>query len=146
MFNFFSKANISHSAKKVAKWSNEHRKLEELAGKIVAAYETEDYKASRKHLCKLQNIALKHLMDEDVTFFELMKNTDEKDQRIIDSIKEFRKSFVDTKKALIRFFIIYTNPVNPLDARFKTTLDVIIDALVNRIEFEENNLYVLINK
>ena len=61
-------------------------------------------------------------------------------------MKEFRATFIDTKKVLIHFFIHYTHESTVLDAHFKEQLDGIIGALVKRIEFEEKNLYTLINK
>jgi len=149
MFGVFFKQNkdLSKNSKKVKKWQGEHRALANYAGKIVDAYDRGNTKKARKLLDKLQTIALKHLMDEDVTFFELFKKSAnaEQDKEILASIKKFRESFIDTKKALFYFFIYYTDEKNELNQIFKDKLDGIIDALVQRIEFEENNLYVMIN-
>ena len=150
MFNFFKKKkSLAHNSKKVKKWHKEHEKLSGCAMDIVDAYEKKDLDQTRKHLLKLQDMAFGHLMDEDLTFFELLEKAEASDiqenQEIIDAMKEFRRSFLDVKSALIHFLIKYTNPENELDEEFKQTLDAIIEALVNRIEFEENNLYVLIN-
>ena len=149
MFEFLFKqnTNLSNNSRKVKKWQAEHRGLANQAVKVVDSYNNNEIKKARKHLDKLQDLALRHLMDEDVTFYELFKKAEKSDtnEAIIKSIKEFRKSFIDTKKALFYFFIFYTDDKNPLDETFKEKLDGIIDALVNRIEFEENNLYVLIN-
>ncbi len=150
MFNFFKKNNnLAKNSKKVKKWQKEHQALGKCAGDIVASYDKKDFKQTRKHLTKLQDMAFGHLMDEDLTFFELIEKIEEKDleenQEIVDAMKEFRRSFLDVKSALIHFLIKYTNPDSELDETFKETLDAIIKALVARIEFEENNLYVLIN-
>jgi len=150
MFGFFFKQNndLSKNSKIVKRWQGEHRALAATAGKVVEAYDKDDKKKARKQLDKLQTLALKHLMDEDVTFFELFKKAEgtETDKEILKSIKEFRDSFIDTKKVLFHFFIYYTNPKNELDHVFKDKLDAIIDALVKRIEFEESNLYTMINR
>jgi hypothetical protein len=150
MFNFFKKnKSLANNSKKVKKWHKEHEMLGECAVNIVKAYEKKDLNLTRKHLVKLQDMAFSHLMDEDLTFFELLEQAEASDlqenQEIIDAMKEFRRSFLDVKSALIHFLIKYTNPENELDEEFKKTLDAIIEALVNRIEFEENNLYLLIN-
>jgi len=150
MFNFFKKnKSLAHNSKKVKKWHKEHEKLGECAMNIVNSYEKNNLSQTRKHLVKLQDMAFGHLMDEDLTFFELSEKAEasdlEENQEIIDAMKEFRRSFLDVKSALIHFLIKYTNPENELDEEFKQSLDAIIEALVNRIEFEENNLYVLIN-
>ena len=148
MFKIFTKKNedITHNAKKVKKWHSEHRKLEEYAGKVLSAYDKQDIKQTRKYLNKLELLALNHLMNEDVTFFELLKKSKGHDTKVVSAINEFRHSFMDIKKALFHFFIYYTNPKNDLDTLFKKKLDGIISALVARIEFEEQNLYVLIGK
>lgn len=149
MFGFLFKQNrdLSKNSKIVKRWQAEHQALANRALKVVDSYEREDLKKARKHLDKLQTLALKHLMDEDVKFFELFKKAEdnEADKEILKSIKEFRNTFIDTKKVLFHFFIYYTNPKNDLDHIFKDKLNAIIDALVNRIEFEEKNLYILIN-
>lgn len=149
MFGFlFNKdKDLSNNSRKVKKWQAEHRGLAKQAVKVVESYNNDDKIKARKQLDKLQDLALKHLMDEDVTFYELFKKAEktESNEKIIQAMAEFRKSFTDTKKALFYFFIFYTDEKNPLDEVFKEKLDGIINALVNRIEFEETNLYVLID-
>ena len=147
MFSFLSwgKKDISHNSKKVKKWQKEHQKLGEYAGKIIAAYDKKDLKQTRKLLIKFKDMALAHLMDEDETFFKLLNKAEAKDQHIIDKIKEFRTSFTNVKVVLFTFLTHYTNPQNELDITFKETLDQIILALTDRIGFEEQNLYRLIN-
>ena len=147
-FIFNRKKDLAHNSKKVKKWQAEHKALATLAVKTVTYYEKNDLKKAKKELGRLQSVALNHLMDEDVTFSELFKKAEStnSDQVIVDAMKEFRKSFIDVKKVLIHFFIHYTDPNVVLDDTFITKLKGIIDALVQRIEFEETNLYVLINK
>jgi len=147
-FIFNRKKDLAHNSKKVKKWQAEHKALATLAVKTVTYYENNDLKKAKKELGRLQSVALNHLMDEDVTFSELFKKAESTntDQVIVDAMKEFRKSFIDVKKVLIHFFIHYTDPNVALDDTFITKLKGIIDALVQRIEFEETNLYVLINK
>lgn len=147
-FIFNRHKDLAHNSKKVKKWQEEHKTLATYALKTVELYESDDLKKAKKQLIKLQSVALNHLMDEDVTFSELFKKAENSntDQRILEAIKEFRKSFIDTKKVLIHFFIHYTDPNVELDTVFITKLKAIINALVERIEFEETHLYVMINK
>jgi len=150
MFDFIFHRNkdLAHNSKKVKKWQAEHKALATHAVKTVELYENHELKKAKKQLGKLQSVALNHLMDEDVTFSELFKKAENNntDKKILEAIKEFRKSFIDTKKVLIHFFIHYTNPHVELDDVFLEKLKGIIGALVQRIEFEENNLYTMINK
>jgi len=149
MFEFLFGGNkdLSQNSKKVKRWQAEHKALANTALSVVKNYEENDMKKARKQLEKLQDIALAHLMDEDNTFFKLFdKAKDTKtDQEIVDSIKKFRTSFIDIKSTIFYFFIKYTNPKHELDAVFKEKLDGIINALIKRMEFEENNLYKLID-
>ena len=147
-FLFHHHDDLMHNKRKVKKWEGEHKALAQTAMTVVKHYDNNDMAKSKKHLVKLQNLALNHLMDEDVTFFELFKKADgsDVDKEIMVSIKEFRSTFIDTKKVLIHFFIHYTDKNTVLDAHFKEQLDGIIGALVERIEFEEKNLYTMINK
>ncbi len=147
-FLFHHHDDLMHNKGKVKKWEGEHKALAKEAMEVVKYYDNNDTLKAKKHLVKLQNLALNHLMDEDVTFFELFKKADdsETDKKIMASIKEFRSTFIDTKKALIHFFIHYTDKNTVLDEHFKEQLDGIIGALVQRIEFEEKNLYTMINK
>ena len=147
-FLFHHHDDLIHNKGKVKKWEGEHKALAKEAMAVVNFYDNNEMKKAKKHLVKLQNLALNHLMDEDVTFSDLFKKADESetDKKIIASMKEFRATFIDTKKVLIHFFIHYTDDKTILDAHFKQQLDGIIDALVKRIDFEEHNLYTLINK
>ena len=147
-FIFNRHKDLQHNSKKVKKWQAEHKALATLAVHTVELYEKNELKKAKKELIKLQSVALNHLMDEDVTFSELFKKAENNntDQRIVNAMKEFRKTFIDTKKVLIHFFIHYTDPSVELDNIFIEKLKGIIGALVARIEFEEKNLYVMINK
>jgi len=142
-FLFHHHKDLAHNHGKVKKWEGEHQHLAKEAMAVVEFYDKKDTKKAKKHLLKLQSLALNHLMDEDVTFSDLLKKAEDTatDQEIVASMKEFRKTFTDTKKVLIHFFIYYTSDAAELDAKFKSQLDGIIDALVKRIEFEESNLY-----
>ena len=142
-FLFHHHKDLVHNHGKVKKWQGEHKLLAKEAVAVVEYYDKQDMKKAKKHLAKLQSLALNHLMDEDVTFSDLFKKAKDTDTdlEIVDSMKEFRKTFVDTKKVLIHFFIHYTSPDVALDATFKAKLEAIIGALVKRIEFEESTLY-----
>ena len=147
-FLFHHHDDLIHNKGKVKKWEGEHKALAKEAMEVVKFYDNNNMVKAKKHLIKLQNLALNHLMDEDVTFSDLFHKADnsETDRKIMESMKEFRATFIDTKKVLIHFFIHYTDESTVLDAHFKEQLDGIIGALVKRIEFEEKNLYTLINK
>jgi len=148
MLSFLGKSDksIEQNAKVVNKWKREHRKLEKYAGKVISMYDENRPKQAKKYLNKLELLALNHLMHEDVTFFDLEKTAKRQDTHIVDAMKEFRRSFSGTKKVLFHFFFYYTSPKTVLDETFREKFDGIVGALVQRIEFEEGNLYAMIAK
>jgi len=146
MFFLGKSKDLEKNSRVVKRWKTEHRALEKYAGKVITAYDSKNTKKAKKYLNKLELLALNHLMDEDVTFFDLEKQATHKDKKILDAMLEFRRSFSGTKKALFHFFFYYTSPKTVLDDTFRTKFDGIVNALVARIEFEENNLYLMISK
>ena len=146
MFFLGKNKDIEKNSRIVTRWKKEHRALEKYAGMVMTAYDNKNPKKAKKYLNKLELLALNHLMDEDVTFFDLEKQASKKDKLILDSMVEFRRSFSGTKKALFHFFFYYTSPKTILDDTFREKFDGIVNALVQRIEFEEHNLYVMISK
>ncbi|PHR57112.1 MAG: hypothetical protein COA44_06915 [Arcobacter sp.] len=146
MFLWGKTNDLEKNSRIVNKWKKEHRALEKYAGKVMVAYDNNNIKKAKKYLNKLELLALNHLMDEDVTFFDLEKQATDKDTKIVSAMVEFRRSFSGTKKALFHFFFYYTSPKTILDDAFRAKFDGIVSALVQRIEFEESNLYVMISK
>ncbi len=144
MWNIFGNAN--KKSKNVKQWEKEHRQLENLAGAIIGAYDKGDVKETRKQLGKLKDVALNHLMNEDLTFYEMKRKVGNKDKDVFSAMAEFETSFREVKLVLIKFLDHYSNPEVDLDEEFKTTFDVIVGVLVERIQFEESNLYVLLDR
>jgi len=146
MFSWFKKEkDISKNSAKVTEWKKEHKKMLEIFSNVLSSYKNDDTYKTKKYLADLNQVALQHLMDEDITFTKLLQQARENDQKIVDEITEFRFSFRDVKVALLKFLTKYNNPEEELDKDFLPTLTSIIDALEKRIEFEETNLYNQIN-
>ncbi len=143
MWNIFGNKRKS---KNVRQWEKEHRHLEKLAGLIIGSYDKKNYRETKKHLIKLKDVALNHLMDEDLTFYEMKRKASDKDTEVFDSMKEFELSFREVKLVLIKFLDHYSRPEVALDQEFKETFDTIVGVLVARIQFEEANLYVLLDR
>ena len=146
MFGWFKKdTNICNNAIKVQGWKDEHQKILKLFSDVLSSYKDNDISQTKEYLASLNQIALQHLMDEDITFTELLKQAKESEQKIVDEINEFRFSFRGVKVALLKFLTKYNSPEETLDEDFLPTLLDIINALKKRIEFEESNLYSQIN-
>ncbi len=132
--------------KLVRRWKKEHGNMVTLAHKIISAYKHHNYKAVRKELKRLNHVAMEHLMTEDLEFFELLQNSARVDNNTKKMVDEFNLSFRDTKAVLRGFFATYTHSNAIYDEEFFTTFGAIVEALGNRIAYEEKNLYVKLDE
>jgi len=131
----------SKTKKLVHKWEKEHQEIVVLATKVIQHYSKHEYKKAKSYLVKLNNIAVDHVMDEDIQFFKLLHDKAKNDSKTAQMVKEFTNSFRNTKVTLMNFLHKYTKDDIELDDEFFETFNKIVEVLGQRIEFEENNLY-----
>jgi len=136
----------SKNKKLVKKWIKEHREIASLAGKVIEAYEKGDFKKAKKRLNKLDDITIEHLMQEDLSFYKLQQNPDKLKKETLKEIDEFINTFGGTKIALMNFISKYAKDGVELDKEFIKTFKIIVEIVVDRISFEENNLYKVLAK
>ena len=139
-FSLFS----SKKQKLVKKWKKEHEEIVVLAHKVIGEYSKNNPEGAKKALAELNNIAVDHVMNEDIEFYRLQKNDkiDAPTKRLID---EFVGTFKGTKMTLMNFLTKYSKPDVPLDDEFFKTFNEIVDVLGQRIDYEEKNLYALLS-
>lgn len=137
MFSFFS----SKEQKLVKKWHKEHEQIVELATKVIAEYSKNNTKKAKKYLIALNELAVDHIMDEDLEFYKLQKDSKNIDDDTIHHMHEFTETFKGTKIALMKFLTKYTKDDAILDEEFFATFNEIVGVLSKRINFEEDNLY-----
>ena len=137
MFSFFS----SKEKKLVKKWSKEHEQIVALATKVIAEYSKNNTANAKKELKALNELAVDHIMNEDLEFYRLQKNSKNIDNDTVILMDEFSKTFKGTKVVLMKFLTKYTKDDAVLDEEFFNTFNDLVAALAKRIEFEENNLY-----
>ena len=130
----------------VKKWIKEHREIASLAGAIIEAYEKEDFKKAKKKLNQLDDLTVGHLMQEDLSFYKLKKDSNKLEPQTIREIIEFIETFGGTKVALMNFISKYAKSEVVLDEEFINTFKALVGIVVERIEFEENNLYKALAK
>jgi hypothetical protein len=136
--NLFSSKN----QKLVKKWEKEHEEIVVLAHKVIAAYSKNDHKQAKKELKALNELAVDHVMNEDIEFYRLLKDQRRNDSKTEKMVKEFTKSFKGTKLALMNFLTKYSRTETVLDDEFFTTFNELVGILAERIAFEEENLYI----
>jgi hypothetical protein len=138
MFGIFD----SKTQKLVKKWKKEHQQLVELAGSVIHEYTVHNQKEAKKSLSKLSGLASSHFMNEDLEFFKLLRDG-KLDNETAKSVKDFTEGFKKVKIELMSFFTNYSKPDVPLDDEFFKHFNEIIDAVGQRIAYEEGNLYEL---
>ncbi len=136
----------SKNQKLVKIWVKEHKKIVALAHKIIDNYSKHKIDATKKELRALNDIAINHLMIEDLEFFQLLKEHDKLNHETEALIKEFTGTFKETKNVLIKFLAKYSQDDAVLDEEFIETFNAIVGVLAERIEFEEKNLYAVLSK
>jgi len=138
MFDFlFSSKN----AKLVKKWHKEHEEIVELAHKVIGEYSKNNHDAAKKYLKKLNDLAVDHVMDEDIQLFKLTHDEKSIDPKTEVLVEDFIKSFKKTKLALMDFLSKYSRPETPLDDTFFQQFNDLVEVLGERINFEERNVY-----
>jgi len=136
-FSLFSSKN----QKLVKKWKKEHEQLVVLAHKVIAAYSKNNYEETKKQLTALNDLAVDHLMNEDIEFYRLLKDQKRLDLKTEKMVKEFIETFRGTKTTLMNFLTIHSRPETKLDDEFFKTFNELVEVLGQRIAFEEENLY-----
>ncbi len=137
-FSLFSSKN----QKLVKQWHKEHEQIVVLAHKVIAAYSINNHGDAKKELVKLNKITVRHLMEEDIELYRLIKDAGRMDDETSHLVGEFKKTFQGTKTVLMGFLTKYTRPEVPLDEEFFKTFNELVGVLGERIAFEEDNLYV----
>ncbi len=136
-FSLFS----SKSQKLVKKWKKEHEQIVALAHKVIAEYQKNNLDGTKKYLKELNELAVDHIMNEDIEFYRLQKDHKNLHDDTGQLIEEFVVTFKSTKVALMKFLTKYTRDDAVLDDQFFKSFNDIVGVLAKRIEFEENNLY-----
>ena len=136
----------SKNQKNVMKWEKEHVVIVDLAMKIIEQYNSDNRVGAKKTLKKLSDLVIDHVMDEDLVFYNLLKKENCFDAKTKTMINEFTESFKGTKILLMNFLYDYARSPKELDATFFEIFNDIVGAVAKRIEFEENNLYSVLNE
>ena len=137
---------LSKNQKLVKSWEDEHKKIGALAGNIIQSYENNDMKNTKKYLQQLRDLTIGHLMQEDLAFYNLLKNSHNLDIETIEHIKDFRETFKGTKTALMNFISKYAAPDEEINDSFIKSFKELVQIVVNRIGYEETNLYPILSK
>lgn len=136
-FDIFSSKN----KKIVKRWMKEHEEIVTLAHKVIASYSNNNHILAKKGLISLNNIAVNHLMNEDIELYKLLKKRNEIHHKIENDIKKFKENFMETKINLMKFLTHYSKTETQLDDDFFDQFNALVGILGERIDFEENNLY-----
>lgn len=137
---------LSKNEKLVKAWKTEHKEIGELAGKIIESYDNNNLDDTKKHLNSLKHLVVEHLMQEDLAFYNLLKNSKNLDSTTVEHIKDFIETFKGTKTALMNFISKYALEGTKLDDDFLIAFKGLVRLVVERINYEESNLYDVLAK
>ncbi len=141
----FSSLFLSKNQRIVRKWKKEHEKIILLAHKVVAEYSKNHRKKAKKNLILLNNLAIDHIISEDLKFYKFLNG----EQRILPDRKVAIENFIDTfrdiKPELMSFLTKYTRKDAILDDEFFQRFNELVEVLIERIQYEEKNLYALLD-
>jgi hypothetical protein len=141
----FSSLFLSKNQKLVKKWKKEHEKIVLLTHKVIAEYSKNNHKKAKKVLTSLNNLVIDHVTDENIEFYKLLNDKDRLTHKNKKHTEEFINTFKDVKMTLMQFLTKYTRDETPLDDNFFTTLNKLTEVLIERIKFEESNLYSILD-
>ena len=136
---------LSKNQKLVRKWKREHEEIVLLIHKVLGEYSKNNHKNSKKALISLNNLVVDHVTDENIEFYKLLKDKKHVSATNRNSIEEFVATFKDMRLDLMKFLTLYTKKETVLDEHFFDTLNEVSDILRGRIDFEEENLYALLD-
>ncbi len=141
----FSLLFLSKNQRLIKKWKKEHERIVLLAHKVIAEYSKNNHKKAKKILISLNNLAIDHIIDEDLKFYKLLNG----EQRILPerraSIEDFIDTFKDIKIELMSFLTKYTRKDSILDDKFFQKFNELAEVLIERIKYEEKNIYAILD-
>jgi len=141
----FSSLFLSKNQKLVRKWKKEHEKIVLLTHKVIAEYSKNNHKKAKTTLISLNNLVIDHITDENIEFYKLLNDKDRLTSKNKKHTEEFIDTFKNIKMTLMQFLTKYTRKETPLDDEFFTTLNELAEVLIERIKFEETNLYSILD-
>jgi len=136
----------SKNKKLAVHWEKEHQEIVVLAHEVIAKYSKNDMNGAKKSLKTLNDLAVDHLMEEDIEFYKLLKDDKRLTPKTVDLVHEFTRTFKDTKLTLMKFLTKYAKDDVILDEEFFNTFNTLVAVLADRINFEEENLYTLMKE
>ena len=136
---------LSKNQKLVRKWTAEHEEIVLLIHKVLGEYSKNNHHTAKRALISLNNLVIDHVTDENIEFYRLLKDKKRVSAKNRKSTEEFVATFKDMRLDLMRFLTLHTKEETILDDNFFDTLNEIADILRERIDFEEENLYTLLD-
>nr|WP_042203894.1 hemerythrin domain-containing protein [Nitratifractor salsuginis] len=129
----------------VKQWKKEHEELVILGEKVIGEYVKNNQEATKRYLKKFVDMAVDHLGSEDIEMFKMLRDTDMNDKKVEELIFQFQNSFKDTKMTLMKFLAKYVRDDAQFDEEFFDTFQNILEILKERINYEEDNLYLYLS-
>lgn len=136
---------IRYAPELIDKLQDDHQLLLQIFGQINTAFSASDYKLVTKRLKEFKTALMDHLLTENVRLYIYLSRSFATDDVNSDLVQGFRTEMNGIAKAVMTFLTRYeTIGVDEtLAETFSKDLKDIGEALVARIDREENTLYPL---
>lgn len=137
--------SIRYEPELIPKLKNDHASLLTIWGNMAKALDKGDAKTISGLLSKFKSALNNHLLTENVKLYVYLTQHLADDPYNSEIIKEFRSEMNTIGRTVTTFLRTYTSrPIKDCELdEFRTQFEAIGEALVDRIEREENTLYEL---
>ena len=131
---------IPYKPKLIPMLMGEHQALLSLYGEIIDAAKAGNSGLTKRKLGKFKDLFGGHLIKENVSLYTYLKHSiaDEDTAEIVNSMKSEMYGIGKDVNAFLR---LYTSEEGSIDSAFLKQFEAIGEALVRRIENEEDHLY-----
>jgi len=136
---------ISYNSDLVPTLIGEHKMLLKLHGEIIDSAKREEHQRTKKLLVKFKNLLVGHLLKENTSLYTYLKHSlsDPSSSELATGMKQEMDGIA---QAVMQFIKTALEDDYVYDENFISEFSGIGAALVNRIESEENSLYLAYEK
>jgi len=141
----FDSNKIKYNPNLINELENDHKKLLDVYGKIWSeAFEKKDYVKTNRMITNFKNLFQAHLLAENIRFYVYLEQSLKDDPENLSIVKEFRLDMNKIARAATNFCKKYQGLFTPRHVeQFEKDYQAIGKVLTQRIDLEENSLYIL---
>lgn len=134
-------ANIRYEPTLIPNLKKDHKKMSSIYVEIENAYHAGKAADIRRFLIEFKDLLTGHILKENISLYAYMKYNLKNDPINYELMQSMQKEMGDIGRVVYRFLDKSTKSTAVYDVEFKREFDQIVNALVRRMQNEENQLY-----